>query len=51
VEAVYDKGKKMWGHGVGMSTQDALQRATKDGWTYEQLLKHYYTGVEIEKIY
>jgi peptidoglycan hydrolase-like amidase len=51
VEAIYDKGKKLWGHGVGMSTYDALMRATKDNWTYDQLLKYYYTGVNVEKIY
>lgn len=51
VKAVYDKGKKQWGHGVGMSTYDASQRAQKDGWTYDQLLKYYYSGTEVEKIY
>lgn len=51
VEAKYDAGQSMWGHGVGMSAQDASQRADKDGWTYGQLLKYYYTGTEVEKIY
>ncbi len=51
VEAVYDKGKKLWGHGVGMSAQDAMQRAQKDNWIYTQILEYYYTGVEVEKIY
>ncbi len=51
VECLYDKGKKLFGHGVGMSAADAAMRADKDGWTYEQLLKYYYTGVEVEKIY
>ncbi len=51
VECVYDIGKKKYGHGVGMSASDAAQRADKDGWTYDQLLQYYYTGVEIEKIY
>lgn len=51
VECVYDKGKTLWGHGVGMSAQDASQRADKDGWTYGQLLRYYYTGVEVEKVY
>jgi peptidoglycan hydrolase-like amidase len=48
---VYDKGKTMWGHGVGISGSDALARAGKDGWLYDQILKYYYTGVEVEKIY
>lgn len=47
----YDKYKKYYGHGIGMSTHDALMRATKDGWVYVQLLQHYYSGTEIEKIY
>ncbi len=51
VPAVYDKGKKMSGHGIGMSNRDAMQHAKKDGWTYEEILKYYYTGVEVEKIY
>ncbi len=51
VECVYDKYKKMYGHGVGMSTHDALLRATKDDWGYVQLLKYYYSGTEVEKIY
>jgi len=51
VKCVYDKYKKMYGHGVGMSTHDALMRATKDDWVYVQLLKYYYSGTEVEKIY
>lgn len=51
VECVYDKYKKMYGHGIGMSTHDALMRATKDDWEYIQLLKYYYSGTEVEKIY
>ena len=51
VEAKYDVGLRMFGHGVGMSARDAAQRADKDAWTYDQLLKLYYTGVEVEKIY
>lgn len=47
----YDEGEKMFGHGVGMSAQDAAYRADKDAWTYGQLLKHYYTGVNVERIY
>lgn len=38
-----------YGHGVGMSQYGANGMA-KAGKTYEQILKHYYTGVEIEKI-
>lgn len=47
----YDKYKKYFGHGIGMSTHDALMRATKDDWVYVQLLKYYYSDTEVEKIY
>lgn len=35
-----------WGHGVGMSQWGACYYA-KAGYTYDQILKHYYTGVTI----
>lgn len=38
-----------FGHGVGMSQWGANGMA-KAGATYEQILKHYYTGVELEKL-
>lgn len=40
---------KGFGHGVGMSQYGALAMAKK-GYTYDQILKHYYQGVEIVKI-
>lgn len=40
---------KGYGHGVGMSQYGALAMAQK-GYTYEEILKHYYQGVEIKKI-
>lgn len=39
---------KGYGHGVGMSQYGANGMA-KEGYTYEQILKHYYTGIEIKK--
>lgn len=51
VKAVYDKGKKMLGHGVGMSNNDAMKRAQKDGWTYDQILEYYYSSTTVEKIF
>lgn len=51
VVAKYDKGKSMYGHGYGMSNQDAAMRAKKDGWTSEQILTYYYSSVQVEKIY
>ncbi len=38
-----------WGHGVGMCQVGAFGMATK-GYSYTDILKHYYTGVEIEQI-
>jgi stage II sporulation protein D len=35
-----------WGHSVGMSQVGAIGMA-KNGFTYEEILKHYYTGVDI----
>ncbi len=37
------------GHGVGMSQYGANEMA-KNGSTYDEILKHYYTGVKIENI-
>ncbi|MGI9066332.1 MAG: SpoIID/LytB domain-containing protein [Pyrinomonadaceae bacterium] len=39
-----------WGHGVGMCQVGAYGLA-RQGFTYEQILKAYYTGVELTKIY
>jgi len=35
-----------WGHGVGMSQYGALGLA-REGWTYAQILAHYYPGTEL----
>lgn len=51
VKAEYDKGRRLFGHGVGMSQRDAALRAEKEGLGWQELLKHYYTGTEAEKIY
>src|ERR687895_2963345 len=37
---------KGWGHGVGMSQYGALGLAN-EGATYDQILRHFYTGVEV----
>ncbi len=39
-----------WGHGVGMSQNGATQMA-KDGYNYEEILTHYYTGTTVETDY
>lgn len=40
---------KGYGHGVGMS-QYGAEGMAKEGYTYEEILKHYYTGTELKKI-
>lgn len=32
-----------WGHGVGLSQMGAVGYANEDGWTYVQILRHYYS--------
>jgi len=39
-----------WGHGVGMCQVGAYGLA-KQGWTSEQILKAYYTGIELTRMY
>lgn len=40
---------KGYGHGVGMS-QYGAEGMARNGYTYDQILKHYYTDTKIEKI-
>lgn len=51
VSAIYDAGLSMFGHGVGMSQHDAASRAKADLWDYTKILKYYYNGIEVSKIY
>jgi len=39
-----------WGHGVGMCQVGAYGLA-KQGWSFEQILKAYYTGIDLTKMY
>ena len=50
VPAPHDAGQTLWGHGVGMSASDALGWAN-DGKTYDWILKYFYTGTVLKKIY
>ena len=36
-----------WGHGVGMSQVGALGYSRYDGWSYRQILTHYYPGCTV----
>jgi len=48
VPTKYILNGKGWGHGVGMSQNGAIGMA-KEGFDYEEILKWYYTGTEIEE--
>jgi len=48
--APYDQGQTLWGHGVGLSANDAAGRAA-DGVGWEAILKYYYTGIELKRLY
>lgn len=50
VKTPYDRGYSRLGHGVGMSLHDALARAKK-GAVYDEILKYYYSGVEMKSAY
>lgn len=39
-----------WGHGVGLCQLGAANMAAK-GFLMEEILKHYYSGIEVKKIY
>jgi len=47
----YDANMSMFGHGVGMSANDAYGHAKTDGWDYTKILKYYYNGIEVSKLY
>ncbi|MDP2693028.1 MAG: NBR1-Ig-like domain-containing protein [bacterium] len=40
-----------FGHGVGMSQMDASRRTTAEGTSWADLVKYYYTGVKVERIF
>ena len=39
-----------WGHGVGMCQLGAIGRAER-GQSYREILRHYFNGAEVVKIY
>ena len=49
-DGIYEIEGHGFGHGVGMSQYGAQFRATKYEQTVEQILKFYYTGIEIIKL-
>lgn len=45
-----DKGRTLWGHGVGLSASGALGMA-KEGSLYRDILKHFYQGTDVMRYY
>ena len=43
-------GMSLLGHGVGMPLRSTIKRAA-GGWSYDQILRYFYTGVRITKLY
>jgi peptidoglycan hydrolase-like amidase len=43
------KGRKLWGHGVGMSATEALCMADEKGKNWEEILKYFYKDIELKK--
>ncbi len=41
----------LYGHGVGMSAYGAIVLAEDHGYNFEEILKYYYTGIELKQIY
>lgn len=41
-------GKKLWGHGIGLSASEALCMA-KQGKNWEEILKYFYQGIDLSK--
>lgn len=50
VPVPWDNGRTLWGHGVGMSATGAIGMDNA-GYTYDQILKHFYTGIELMQAY
>ncbi len=46
-----DKGRRLIGHGVGMSIQGAQRMAYLEGKDYMTILKHFYTNTDIQMAY
>lgn len=46
----YTMSGKGWGHGVGMCQWGAIGMSRK-GYTYDRILKHYYKGIYLARIY
>lgn len=43
------KGRKLWGHGVGMSATEALCMAEESEKTWQEILGYFFQGIELKK--
>ena len=50
VDVPWDDGYPLWGHGVGMSARAAIKMAD-EGMHYEEILKYFYHGTTLKKLY
>ncbi len=50
VAVPWDKGRRLLGHGVGMSLKAARDMA-KEGKKYQSILKYFYQGIDLQKVY
>ncbi len=44
-------GKRLVGHGTGLSARGAAGFARNDGWNFRKILTYYFTGVKLERGY
>ncbi len=51
VPVPHDIGKALLGHGVGMSARGGLLMVVEDNATYDEVLKYFFTGINIEDRY
>lgn len=51
VPTPYTADMDLWGHGVGIDAVDARAHVKYEDWTYDKILKYYYTNVLLEEIY
>lgn len=51
VPVPHDNGKSLLGHGVGMSARGALLMIMEDGKSYDEVLKYFYNGIDLVKMF
>jgi hypothetical protein len=51
VPVAQDAGQTLWGHGVGMSARGALLMVVNDKKSWDTVIKYFYQGVDIQRIY